>query len=263
MKVTAKNILILTALTITVASIVIFLKDSKKESPVVSQITSLKDAEKPKVESGVKFQSAPFKHIAQTREQKVSSESDSSNQQLSKQKFEDAFSKFGTDNTAVKALLKNAIELDHSNAKALGFLAGMLLNDGNKDEARELAADCIAFDRKNADCYTTLISSYTRYGEFDNSYSVLSDCLIDTPDNIHCLGGMETYYLNAGQLNDAKRILDQITQLDPNSLWTHMAQASYFEKTGDFQNAALEYEKACKMGQSFACQRLKDVRSHE
>jgi len=177
----------------------------------------------------------------------------------SQKKFNAAMSLYGKDNAKVKALLKEAIDLDSGNISALSLLSGIYLNEDKKLEARELAIDCLAIDIKNKDCHETLISSFTRYGEFDESYRYLSDCLSENPDNIACLGGLETYYLHAGRLQDAKDILDHLQKISPDSIWTDIAAGGYYESSGDLEQAKTYYERACKKGQSFACTQAKKI----
>jgi len=207
------------------------------------------------------FQSKIFKHVAQVRDQQSdpARNGNLSDHELADRKLQEAMRAYGKDNSRAKELLEEARKLDRYNAGVLRVLSGIVLNEGNKDEARLLASECIAVDRRNLECHATLVSSYTRHGEFEDAYPVLSDCLLDTPGNIHCLGGMESYHLQGNRLNEAKAVLDQMAQSDPNSLWTVLAQATYFEKAGDLHAAKDKYRLACEKGQAFACQRLKEM----
>lgn len=173
--------------------------------------------------------------------------------------FYDAMKVYGSNRNLYEKYLHDALSLDPANVDALGSLAGSYLNQGNKSEARKFATECIARDRANKTCHTALISSFTRYGEFDEAYAYLMDCLQEDSDNIQCLGGIETYYINKGLMSEAKGVLDKINQLEPDSLWTYLALAKYFDAIGDRSSAITYFEKACEQEQPYACTRVKQL----
>jgi Tfp pilus assembly protein PilF len=208
----------------------------------------------------IPFRSEVYKRITNLRLHKKIAPSDPKNErELSWDRFNLAMRDLGRDTPTSEKLLKEAIELDHDNVMALQVLSGVYLNEGKKEEARNLATDCLAIDRKNQECHSVLIGSYMRYGEFDDAYQYLADCLLDTPENIHCLGGMQTYYLHNGQFHEAKEILDHLTRLAPDSVWTALAQANYYDRLGNPTRAVLYYDRACQQGQPYACQREKEL----
>lgn len=209
-----------------------------------------------------KYKSKTYQHILKFRDKHRDQSAllkDKNDKTESIRRFQSAMQVYESDIPKTKQLLTDALELDRDNTAAMGILAGIYLNEGNREGAVKLATECLAIDRKSRECHTTLISSFTRFGEFEESYNFLQDCLAEDSTNVHCLGGIETYYLNNGQLNEAKQNLDRIIQLEPDSIWTYLAMGQYFDKAGDSLSALAAYRQACNKKQPFACKRVQEL----
>jgi Tfp pilus assembly protein PilF len=203
------------------------------------------------------MKSAIYETLMVRENLKTKEPTESAHVEDSKIKTDQASKLFDSDLGKTTALLVEAVQLDRNNVKALALLSGIRLNEGNKEEARNLAMDCITVDRKNSECYANLIGSFTRFGDFDASYQFLTDCIQSDPTNIYCLGGLTVYYLHANRFQEAKETVIRIEQQDPNSVWAFLAKAQFFEATGDPAQAKEMYARACKMGQEFACSKAK------
>jgi tetratricopeptide (TPR) repeat protein len=175
----------------------------------------------------------------------------------SKEKSAAALKSLDTDVKKAELLASEAIKLDQNNVQAMALLAAFKLQAGQKDEARNIAMDCVSVDPKSSDCYATLISSFTRFGEFDAAYPFLTDCLKADPSNIHCLSGLTTYYIHENKLKEAEETVVKMDQIDAKSLWTILARGEAFESKGDLNHANEAFQEACKLGQTFACEKLK------
>ncbi|MCP4677374.1 MAG: hypothetical protein GY854_18040 [Deltaproteobacteria bacterium] len=164
----------------------------------------------------------------------------------------------GEDDDNAESLLRQAIDTAPEYTPALSALADLLLNE-DVDEARELSLRCLAVDERDSVCHRTLISSYTRDGLFEDAFPHVAYCLEVDPKNIDCLSSMSSLYLNQGQLDETKRMLTWMRRVDPDSMFTQLAEGGYAHAVGDRDAARDAFDHACNKGQPFACKMLKEL----
>jgi len=255
----AQQFLILVAVVLAVGISLYLVAPVMKPKPPLAQTTPTATTS-----AVVSFKSETFKKISQLQKNHPSArsakdEDRAKSQDLTKQ-AESAFeSKAPRDQ--VKKLLKEALSLDRDNAKALANLSELTMESNDLLQARELATQCLGVDKNNLVCHRVLVASFTRTGKWDEAHPFLTDCLSVNPDDILCLGAMSSYQLNARQFNESKETVEKLKRLDPNSMWTHVAEADYLAGIGEKLAAAPHYKRACEMGQTYACEQYKQFQN--
>jgi len=129
------------------------------------------------------------------------------------------------------------------------------LDDGDYDQARDLALRCLAVDRTRSQCQSALANSYARRGQYDEGHAHFVDCLKSDPGNEHCMSAMTLYHLAHGERAEARRMLDTLEAGNRDSLTAHLTAGDFARATGDRDGECTHYKAACTLGSDGACKR--------
>lgn len=164
----------------------------------------------------------------------------------------------GVDDAKAEELLRRAIEDTPDFAPAISALADLKLNQ-DPDEARELGLKCLALDDSDPVCHRTVVASFTRAGKFDEAFPHIAHCLETDPRNVDCASAMAGYYLSKDKLDEARNMVNWLEWAAPDSVFTHTAVGDLALKCGDAERAKDAFQKACDMGQEYACTMLGEL----
>lgn len=128
-------------------------------------------------------------------------------------------------------------------------------------EALRDAQACLEIDPAERDCFDDELMVYGRTGDFANERILAEECLQDAPADVGCLEAIVTVDARDRDFDSAKTAADHLRQLAPNSASSVIADATIADLSGDLGAALTDYERACNLGQEFACFRAQGIRN--
>jgi hypothetical protein len=85
--------------------------------------------------------------------------------------------------------------------------------------------------------------------------------LYDDPNDVSCLEAIVTVVARDGDFISARKAADLLRQLAPGTTSSAIADAIIADLSGDRVTALADYERACELGQEYACFRAQAIRS--
>lgn len=128
-------------------------------------------------------------------------------------------------------------------------------------EALRDAQECLEVDPSDRDCFDDELMVYGRTGDFTNERILAEECLFDDPDDVGCLEAIVTVDARDRDFDSARKAADHLRQVAPNSTSSALADAVIADLSGNHAAALAEYERACGLGQEYACFRAQAIRN--
>ncbi len=150
---------------------------------------------------------------------------------------------------------------DDGKATALLRLANDALEREDYAEALRDAQGCLEIDPADHDCFDDELMVYGRTGDFANERILAEECLFDDPDDVGCLESIVVLNARDRDFAAARVAADHLRQLAPNTTSSAIADATIADLSGDLSAALADYERACTLGQEFACFRAQAIRN--
>jgi tetratricopeptide (TPR) repeat protein len=123
---------------------------------------------------------------------------------------------------------------------------------GQHEKAVKYYKRSIELNYGGGDAFTLLANSYKDMGSSELYLQTMKDGFEKHPSNQSLLGGIINYYLlEAENGKDAFKYLRLARENDPTNPQFYSAEAHLFEKTGDKENAKVNYLKAIEVDPNF------------
>lgn len=156
-----------------------------------------------------------------------------------------------------RELLREELETHPDRVAALERLGEKRLNDEAHAEARQLALRCLALDPGNARCEAVLDNTLPPPDEGRAVF--LDNCLARRPDDAACLAGRLAEHIKAGHFDAARDLLARLRATDPAGTMTRLSAARLLASSGNYEQAATEFEALCKQDNAHACYRARTL----
>ena len=151
-------------------------------------------------------------------------------------------------------------EASDNRAAALLLLANEALNREDYAAALRAAQQCLEVDPSSRECFDAELSIYGRTGDFDDERVLAEECLHEAPNDQSCLESIVVVEARQKDLAPARVHALLLCQLAPESTSCALADAVISDASGYRLAAIAAYERACRLGQEFACFRAKALR---
>lgn len=166
-----------------------------------------------------------------------------------------------TDPKRSRDLLRQILQADPTNGRALESLATKLLIDEKFIEALDLANRCVGVNQASAACGKIAELNIKLTPELEKLGRLNDECVRTQPDNLNCAYPKFNAQIVNGQVDEATALADRMSQVNPNDARSQLARGRLRAAAGAYGDARTLFDAACKQGDDQACFRAQVLRS--
>jgi protein O-mannosyl-transferase len=131
---------------------------------------------------------------------------------------------------------------------------------GQNEKAIGEFTKAIAITPGNGVIYSNLARLYAQTGRFDKAAETYTKAIELDPYSSVSYHGLGTCYMRLGRVDDALGAYTKFVSLSPNDPEAYRNRAAAFAQKGDLKSAREDFQKACSLGNSQACESLERLR---
>lgn len=133
--------------------------------------------------------------------------------------------------------IREAVELDQSNAESWFHLGRMLLEEGNRDEGRKALGRCIALDPNHALARVESGRLALEEGDTESAILALRTALRADENNVSAMSLLARILLEQNNEEEARKLAARAVQLHPEHVEAQLAMAQVFRRQKHFDFA--------------------------